>query len=43
MTNNLLLRIFGGNNLLFHEFYCNKLQIIDKNNLEQIIVMISLL
>ena len=28
------------NRLLLHEFYCNKLQIIDKNNLDQIILMI---
>ena len=38
--NNLLLWISCSNRLLFHEFYCNRLQIINKNNLDQVIAMI---
>ena len=38
---NLLLQISCSNRLSFHQFYCNILQIIDKNNLDQVIAMIS--
>ena len=41
--NNLLLRISCSNRTLLYESYCNRLQIIGTNNLDQIIVTISLL